>query len=344
MKKRVIRVLLGIAIYILLLCILTIVESENPVSSINSFMDAFWYSIVTFSTVGYGDSFPVSIIGKIIGVIFIIFSVGFLGIVIGKITNLFEKIAEKRRLGLMGTDFKNHIVIIGWDSFAEDITNQLINANKKVAIITNDRNEIDNIHQKFSQDKVFACFLELNNVESFNLVNMQDATTVYLNFGTDSSKLISIINLRKLYINTEIVVELEDATLTETFKNAGVTYVLSKNEIASKLIASYIFEPIVAEFTKDLVSATDDKIDYDIQQYRIISGNKFINKTYGEMFRMLKNVYNIITIGLYKSKRDELLKLPDDEEIIEENDYILVIANGEMEKSISNLFMVSEGK
>ena len=48
-------------------------ESVNP--SFTSILDAFWYTIVTLTTVGYGDTVPVSLIGKIFGSICSVFGV-----------------------------------------------------------------------------------------------------------------------------------------------------------------------------------------------------------------------------------------------------------------------------
>ena len=42
-------------------------ELEIPGSQIKSIPDAFWWAIITMTTVGYGDKVPVGWIGKIIG-------------------------------------------------------------------------------------------------------------------------------------------------------------------------------------------------------------------------------------------------------------------------------------
>lgn len=75
MKKKCV-VILVLAVYVLLLFALTAVEAPFPDSSIRSVGDALWYSLVTITTVGYGDLYPVSQAGRIIGVFFLLLSVG----------------------------------------------------------------------------------------------------------------------------------------------------------------------------------------------------------------------------------------------------------------------------
>lgn len=72
----------GIVAYVVLLLLLLWVERMDPNASIQSFADAFWYSVVTLSTVGYGDLYPVTAAGRILGALFVLMSVGLLSFII----------------------------------------------------------------------------------------------------------------------------------------------------------------------------------------------------------------------------------------------------------------------
>jgi voltage-gated potassium channel len=54
-------------------------ESRSPDSNITSARDALWYSVVTITTVGYGDHYPVTALGRITGVFIMFMGVGIIG-------------------------------------------------------------------------------------------------------------------------------------------------------------------------------------------------------------------------------------------------------------------------
>lgn len=78
----------ALAGYFALLILLALAESGHPNASIQSFSDALWYSIVTLSTVGYGDLYPVTAVGKLIGLLFVLLSVGALAFLVGSAVSL----------------------------------------------------------------------------------------------------------------------------------------------------------------------------------------------------------------------------------------------------------------
>ena len=63
-------------IYIGLLTVLYLSERADGSAAIDSFGDAFWYSLVTLTTVGYGDLIPVTPLGHAVGVVFLFLSAG----------------------------------------------------------------------------------------------------------------------------------------------------------------------------------------------------------------------------------------------------------------------------
>jgi voltage-gated potassium channel Kch len=64
-------------------------EQYAPGANITSASDALWYTIVTISTVGYGDQFPVTNPGRVMGALIIVVGVGIFGTFTGYLANLF---------------------------------------------------------------------------------------------------------------------------------------------------------------------------------------------------------------------------------------------------------------
>ena len=65
------------------------VEQNAPGANITSASDSLWYTIVTISTVGYGDQYPVTDAGRMIGTGIIVVGVGIFGTFTGYLANFF---------------------------------------------------------------------------------------------------------------------------------------------------------------------------------------------------------------------------------------------------------------
>ncbi len=64
-------------------------EDSAPGANITTASDALWYTIVTISTVGYGDQYPVTDAGRLVGTMIIVVGVGIFGTFTGYLANLF---------------------------------------------------------------------------------------------------------------------------------------------------------------------------------------------------------------------------------------------------------------
>lgn len=331
-------------LYIILIVVLVQVEKEASNGNIKTIYDGFWYSIVTLTTVGYGDYFPVTAVGKLLGLAVIFSSIGLLGFLIGNFTNIIQNHMEKKKRGFFGTDFTNHFVIVGWDNFAKNVCDQIVNAHCNVAVVTNNTNDLELIKDLYSSDQMFVLLADYENMDALEKVNIKMANSLFVNFVEDTKSLIYVINLRK-WCEVNIVVALQTSELKETFQAIGVNHIVSKNDITSKMVASYIFEPDVAAYTEDLIETSVEDDDFDMHQYRVIESNPFLNTNYMDAFVDLKKKYDCVLVGITKNidNKRVLLKNPSENVKIELNDYILVISSAVYQKRLDTEFGVKEG-
>jgi voltage-gated potassium channel len=96
----------GSALYtVLILCVIVIqygsmfelvTNRNSPSANITTASDAVWYVIVTITTVGYGDKYPVTNPGRIVGVLIMVTGVGLFGVLTGFLANTFLAPASEK--------------------------------------------------------------------------------------------------------------------------------------------------------------------------------------------------------------------------------------------------------
>ena len=66
-------------------------EEKAKGSNIHSYPDALWWAIVTVTTVGYGDRYPVSAGGRAVAVVLMLVGIGLIGVLTATVASVFVK-------------------------------------------------------------------------------------------------------------------------------------------------------------------------------------------------------------------------------------------------------------
>lgn len=79
----------GTTVLLVAMAALAVLDAErgHADSSIRSYPDALWWGIVTITTVGYGDFYPISLEGRLVALAMMIAGIGLLGFVTGSVTS-----------------------------------------------------------------------------------------------------------------------------------------------------------------------------------------------------------------------------------------------------------------
>ncbi len=112
---------------------------------VNDFFDAVYWSLITISTVGYGDIVPLTPEGKMVTLVLIIN--GFLVIAFSTsiVTTALAERMEKIKKNRVENEVKNleeFVIICGYDNMAKNLAYQLKKHKKKLLIVDDNENRI----------------------------------------------------------------------------------------------------------------------------------------------------------------------------------------------------------
>lgn len=344
-RKTLITIIILLLAYSMLVYWMLLLEAGVSDAKIVTVQDGVWYAIATLTTVGYGDVYPVTYEGRMLGFVFLLSSLGVYGLIIGQIASIMSTLKENKALGLNGTSFSDHVVVIGWNDFSQSVMAHLTAAGKKVAVITKDRMDIDIIREFYSSDDVYTLYSDYNNFELMEKANIRNSSIIFVNLADDTEKLVYIINLKKHFDNLNYVVTLDNGNLKSTFHHAGVTYAISKNEISSKLLASYIYEPDVALFSEEIIAYAHDDDEYDMKQVVVRKDNPLAGMYYDKAFFDLKKESNVVLIGIVKKVdgKRKMFKNPEASMLIEQGDYLILLMDRKGQQKLKRMFKIEEG-
>ena len=98
LRGRVLTYVLGSAVLLIYISALAVLDAEEnvPHANIRSIGDALWWAVTTVTTVGYGDYYPVTVVGRLVAVGLMIGGIAILGVVTASVASwLVEQVGEK---------------------------------------------------------------------------------------------------------------------------------------------------------------------------------------------------------------------------------------------------------
>jgi voltage-gated potassium channel len=316
-------------------------EHGVPDSKFVNMGDSLWYCVVTLSTVGYGDVYPVTALGRVIAGTFILFTLTTIGFLL---TAFNEAVLEVKRMeehGLIPTNMKNHVIVCGFGPLVRVALAELAAADRQVALIVDRIEDIDAARQWTGQAPAFITAGYPTQEILRDRLNAVAAETAVIASNDDTLNMITALNLRAINPNLRIVVALQREELRQTMKASGVTYVASPNELSGRLVASAAFEPEVAHFVEDVTSGVD--AGYDLQQYRAAP---LAGRTVAEIRSELEAMDGPLLVAVAQKGEGEfeVRAHPEKSLKVGADDYLIVLTNDQQADRFASKYHLKQGR
>ena len=291
-------VVLGIAsTWALGALIISIIESGE----FSSFANSLWWTIVTMTTVGYGDMAPTTGLGRFLAIIIMFIGISLIAVVTGTISSIFttRRIMEGKGLGNITS--KNHTLICGWSDNISNVIESLINIDKTIDIVlVNNQTEdnINNIMSTYQNHNVKFIKGDFTLDSTLNNANASEAKhAVILNdekFINDEKIILATLSLKKISPKIKVVAQLNDQEKISFLKRANVDVVLTNHSFESFMTTFHITNPSVAHAIENII----DKNSNNNVKNRSIP-EEYVGKKFSELFNYFYNEKNEICIGTF---------------------------------------------
>jgi len=230
----------------------------------HSLFDALYWSIVTLTTVGYGDIVPVTTLGRLLGMLVMVSGIGLVSTLTGSLASFLVERKEQKRKGLLQVKLANHIVILCWNSYALQLIRSLVAhgpATLNLALVNelpqDQREEL--AYELGLADRLHFVFGNPTQKNIINRASTDTAQVVYILSQAglepkeaDQQSIYAALTVRTLAPKTPIFGEVLLAENRERLLRAGVTEILSRGEISSTLLGYMGANPSVWPFFQHL--------------------------------------------------------------------------------------------
>ena len=329
------RLVMMVSLLLFFIMLIIYASEQETNSSINTVFDAFWYTIVTVTTVGYGDIAPVSLIGRLSAMALLIVGVAVFGALSGKFASSILDRQHKKDRGLLKmTNLKNHFLICGWKPGFEKILEGILEANPeipadRIVIVNNaSRSEIERIqaneklkainflHGDFTDEDVL---LKAQIKKAERALILADQSKEYSTLETDSRSVLAVITIKNLNPKIYCVAEITDAKFEKHLSLARCDEIILTADYEQNLLVQASSGKGMSHILRELVAEEDSAV-LVLQDIPEI----FVGKPYGTYKSSLKTKEILIGIlentGNFYIRRNEALaeaqKNPDMEKIV----------------------------
>jgi voltage-gated potassium channel len=221
-----------------------------------SWLNSFYWAMVTIATVGYGDVIPTTTDAKIFTIGIIATEVFLSAYLVSVVLGVVSEEAQHRALGTLGTNFSGHIVVLGLGGVGRAAVRELLVQEERVALVTELVDELSYIRSLAPESQLFVTVGPPADLEILKRVNVSGAQSVVICSTDDTVNLVAALNVRAIAPQVRIVVSVSRPELRATLKTAGVTYVASPADMGGRLCADAAFRPDVANAIEDLSEAS----------------------------------------------------------------------------------------
>lgn len=203
---------------------------------VGTILDAFYYTIVTATTVGYGDAHPIGPEARLFAMSVVVFGTASFAVALGSLLGPAIEARLTQALGKM-TDsqlelLEDHVLILGDGDLTQSIVGRLQDSATDFVVVSSDRERVTSL----SERGVKALAANPSDEEPLHRAKIDTARALVVATNDDAQDALTILTARQLRPDIRIVAAATDNENVAKLEHAGADSVISPASIGGQML------------------------------------------------------------------------------------------------------------
>ena len=303
-----------------------------------SWVDAVYMTVITVTTVGFGEVQPLDPQAKIFTVFLILTSVVIVGYAFKIITEYIisrNDISElkHKKMQKQIDSLSNHIIICGFGRNGKQAAKKLIMHKRSFVVIESNKELIE----KHQNDTILFVWGNANEDEVLQLAGVDRAECLISALPSDSDNVFVVLSARQMNTNIRIISRASNESSYSKLKLAGANNVILPDNIGGDHMASLVVVPDLLEFIDNLSIIGNGSINIEEIAAEELYDTSVI-KTIQDL-QLRKNT-GCSVIG-YKSESGEYVINPEASQKLVPNSKVIVLGRPEQIQNLNFTYNIN---
>jgi len=244
-----------------------------------SWADAAYMTIITLSTVGFGETHPLGVKSRLFTMVLILLGVITIGYIVNRFTELIiqDYFQQRNRLKLelsLLESLANHYIVCGFGRMGRQIALEFDAENIPIVVIDSDPDRI-----LMAKQKNYICLQGDATLDDSLLdVKIEKAICIVAALKSDAENLYTILSAKTLNPKIRAIARASSEEALQKMQRAGADAVVSPYITGAKRLASAALRPQVMDFVDGILTGSDRS--YYMEEFLLDPRNcSYIGKT-----------------------------------------------------------------
>ena len=286
-----------------------------------SLIDSLYMTVITLSTVGYGEVHKLDDLAKIWSILLIIFGVTGIGALLRTINEEFiqSKLFWNKKMIKNISKLKNHYIICGYGRMGAVIARELDDKNQKFLIIENNEQKVEIIRSK----GMLCINGDATSDEILQNAQIDKAAGVAVVLDTDQENLFVTMTIKTtnpdIFLLSRCAKEYNESKLLR----AGANKVINPYKAGGHRMAEMLSKPQV-EDSISVVSPKHADLNLTLDEISLKKCKEYDNVTINDS--KIRENYDVNIVGIIKDNGESIIN-PEPDTLLNTNDIILLIGD-----------------